>query len=309
MSRNYRVGIRDLSQAGERFLQQAIRRKELSYSSVDAVRDRWGKFAIYAKANGVGRLESITPSLVRDYGRQLASQVQAGELSVAYAHSLVSAVNTVMHLTPARWKSVSPTKDCLIAQRSHIRATPVQTDRRAIHTALHTLYEAGNDTGAAIVVLARELGLRSKEAALFDANRALAQAKKYGYVSIIDGTKGGRYRQVPIIRREQIEALESASRTQRDRRAVMPEDRNWAQYRNDLKAVRNILKDAGFVRLHDLRAAYAADRYQQLTGNAAPINDGVIIDKTLDRRAREQISNELGHGRVSVVASYIGGQS
>jgi hypothetical protein len=45
-----------------------------------------------------------------------------------------------------------------------------------------------------------------------------------------------------------------------------------------------------------------------LTGWAAPVAGGEIADRDADREAREQIAEELGHGRIDVVSEYIGGR-
>ena len=307
MSRNFGIGTRDLAGAGHRFLQQSVQHKALSFSSVDALSDRWSQFAAYAKENGVGRLERISPELVQQYGRELAEKVQSKQISASYAQNLVSSVNTVMHLTPKQWESVSPTRECGISERSLVRDTPVLTQREPLSVALHALREAGDYRGAAVAELARELGLRSKEAALLNANSALREAQSKGHITITDGTKGGRAREVPILHEKQLEALKNASHAQENARAVMPGDKNWAQYRNELQNVREVLKENGFAGLHDLRSAYAAGRYEQITGQAAPINNGgLITDKAADYAAREQITAELGHGRIDVVSAYIG---
>ena len=62
---------------------------------------------------------------------------------------------------------------------------------------------------------------------------------------------------------------------------------------------------------HELRAAYACERYEQITQHPAPINGGQCyqVDRNLDREARWQISCELGHGRIDVIAAYIGGRA
>src|SRR5690606_28561802 len=91
------------------------------------------------------------------------------------------------------WKSVSPTKDCQIATRSHVRDTPpMSIDRASFGHALDALRDAGQHRGAAVAELGRELGLRSKEASLLDAGRALKEAQSRGAVTLSEGTKGGR---------------------------------------------------------------------------------------------------------------------
>lgn len=309
MSRNFGIGTRDLAGAGQRFLQQAVQHKALSYSSADGLGHRWMQFAAYAKEQGIGRMERITPELVQQYGRELADKVQHEQFSASYAQNLLSAVNTVMHLTPKTWQSISPTRDCGIAERSLVRATPVLTAREPLSGALDALRAANNYRGAAIAELAREFGLRSKEAALLNAHSALKEAQSKGYISVSRGTKGGRGRNVPITHGKQLQALKNAATAQKNARAVMPSDKNWAQYRNELQNVREILKENGFAGLHDLRSAYAADRYEQFTNQPAPVNNGGIInDKANDYAAREQITAELGHGRIDVIAAYIGGR-
>lgn len=308
MSRNFGVGTRDLAQAGQRFLQQAVQHKALSYSSADALTDRWAQFTVFAKENEVGRLERITPELVQSYGRELAEKVHSKQISASYAQNLLSAVNTVMHLTPKKWQSVSPTKDCGIAERSLLRTEPVLIAREPLSVALDALRSANNYRGAAVAELAREFGLRSKEAALLNAHNALEEAQRKGFINVSAGTKGGRDRKVPVTNVKQLVTLKNASYAQEEARAVMPAEKTWAQYRNELQHVREVLKENGFAGLHDLRSAYAADRYEQITGQSAPVNGGTITDRHIDYAAREQITAELGHGRIDVVSAYIGGR-
>ena len=56
-----------------------------------------------------------------------------------------------------------------------------------------------------------------------------------------------------------------------------------------------------------MRAAYACERYETLTGFAAPVVAGErLASKALDQHTRTILSQELGHGRTEVIASYIG---
>ena len=74
------------------------------------------------------------------------------------------------------------------------------------------------------------------------------------------------------------------------------------------KALLRNLKLNGF---HELRAAYACDRYEQMTGHLAPVNGGVCfrVDRQLERAARQQLSIELDHLRIDVISAYIGGKT
>jgi len=137
----------------------------------------------------------------------------------------------------------------------------------------------------------------------------LQEARERGLVTIVDGTKGGRIRTVPVLQEQQLRALANAAMHQGVGRSLIPVGQNWKQFReNTLRQGRIPLQQVGITGYHDLRAAYACDRYQKITGHPAPVIAGGIVDKQLDRLAREQISSELGHGRIDVVSEYIGGR-
>ena len=298
MSRNYGWGSRDMSVAGRNAMQET----NASFATIATTIERFEQFKQFAKNEGVGRMERVDSELVRDYGSQLAERVERGELSTAYAQNLVSSVNTVMSATTrGEWRSVSPTRECNIEQRDNVRSAPTP-DR--INTQSLQLTERQ----AAIVNLAQDLGLRSKEASLLNAKSAYSQAVERGVVSISDGTKGGREREIPITHERQIETLREAAQAQGEARAVMPPDQNWREWREGgLREARETAAEAAGARgIHDLRATYAAERYQAITGHPAPCNGGQIADRSAERAAREQIAQELGHGRIDVVSAYIG---
>lgn len=312
MSRNFGLGSRNMGTAGQYALNSSARDGAVSFSTAATNGDRWNYFSEWAKEEGVKKMENVTQELVKQYGQELAYQVKSGGLSAATGQNYVSAVNSVMKLaTKGQWQSVSPTKDCHIAQRSALRTdAPGALDRAAYSQAVATVRDQVSDRAAAVVELARDLGLRSKEASLLDAKTALAQANARGVVTVSDGTKGGRDREVSITSAVQIETLERAAQAQGDARAVMPPDKNWKNWREgELREARELVQAATCGGLHDLRAAYACERYQQLTGHPAPCAGGQISDKVRDAAARLAVAEELGHGRADVTSEYLGGRS
>ncbi len=64
--------------------------------------------------------------------------------------------------------------------------------------------------------------------------------------------------------------------------------------------------------LYILHYIKAAPRYKELTGWESPLNGGPSRsslkgeDAILDRKARFQVSVELGHGRLWITSSYCG---
>lgn len=305
---NYGLRTRDLGKAGRFAVNAVAREGQMGYATAATVGQRWQAFAAFAKAEGVKRLEYVTAQLVASYGQAIATRVAAGELSAAYGQNLVSAVNTVMgHATRGEWQSVSPTKDAGIAQRVNVRtAIPDGLDRQAVTVASEDLRSARMANGAAVAELARDLGLRAKEGSLIDAKRALQEAHATGRVTIAHGTKGGRVREVPITSKRQLVTLAYAASVQENARSLVPTGQTWAKWEDGgLKAAREALQAHGISRIHELRSAYAVDRYQGLTGHL-PRAFGGNATKTTDSAARLIIARELGHSRIAIVVSYIG---
>ncbi len=309
MSRNYGLRSRDMSLAGKNALRDAARKSDMSFSTAATVAERWRQFTDYARERGINKMEKIDRHLAIEYGRELAGAVRSGDMSASRAQTIVSAINTVMGLA-TRWESVGPVQDCGIPQRSAIRDTP-PADRDSYQRAVDALRSAGNERGASIAELCREFGLRSKEASLLDARAALQQAREHGHIHIDHGAKGGREREIELSHAErQIAVLERAAAAQADGRSLIPADRNWYQWQQgELRSIRDLVHQHTGEGLHGLRAAYACERYEDLTGTPAPVmGDGVTCDREIDRQARETIADELGHGRIDVTAEYLGGR-
>lgn len=78
-------------------------------------------------------------------------------------------------------------------QRSNVRGeAPQGQDRAQIELIARALSERGQQRVTAIVHLARETGMRLREAILADLPRLQREARQLGKINIQDGTKGGR---------------------------------------------------------------------------------------------------------------------
>jgi hypothetical protein len=204
-----------------------------AYQSVRDLVDRWSHFVDFAKSCGVGRMERVDRELVVEYGKVLADRVDTSEIGAAYAQNLLSSVNSVMRsATKDQWQRVAPVKDCHIPQRTTIRQqSPGGLDRAVYSRAIAELQNRGIERAVSVAQLARELGLRSKEASLIDAKKAFSEARATGLVTVTIGTKGGRLRLVPVVHDRQLAALERAARIQGQGRSLMPADQSWAKWR------------------------------------------------------------------------------
>lgn len=309
MSRNYHLGSRNMSDAARIALTRAVYKKEMSFATASAVTERFTHFVSYLKEHGIGRMEGIHKQVVLDYGAIINKRVRRDACSVPYAHNLISAINTVMrHATNNAWQTVSPTQDCLFPNRCAIRKIPTIAPNIALE-AIDFMRGRKMHREASISELAFHFGLRSKEASLLDSRTALKESQKTNIISIIDGTKGGRKRQLKVTNDNQRKALIKAAIVQGKGRSLIPKNLNWAQWKESgLRDGRNILKSYNIKGYRELRSCYAAERYQQLTGFTCTANGGIILNKTVDKNSRLIIANELGHGRIDVVSSYIGGR-
>ena len=148
-------------------------------------------------------------------------------------------------------------------------------------------------------------GLRREEAIKF----APSYADRGGRLAVKASTaKGGRAREVPVLKDEQRQLLDEARRLAGGG-ALIPPGRNHAEQK---KVYEDQTRAAGLDRMHGLRHSYALDRYEDLTGWKAPAAGGPPrralegVRRRIDAAARMRISRELGHGRREIVRQYIG---
>ncbi|WP_122544740.1 integrase domain-containing protein [Pseudomonas viridiflava] len=317
--RNFGYG-RQLSYAGPQALKDMFGGGH--YGTVKAHCDRWQAFVKWCRSEqgpGINDARQIDRKVLADYAAYLREVVGRGDLAVSTAQNRLSSVNRTMAALRGDQcvKLPSPSKALGMQRIGGRQSVPQGQDRVKLQQIVDVLCSRDQRRAAAIVLLARATGMRLREAILADLPRLSREANDQGRINIQDGTKGGRTgASVPrwIAVDDHVRgALEFA-------RQVSPAgSRNLIasheSYLNLLQAIirpaRDILHAHKLKGFHELRAAYACERYEQITQHRAPINDGqsCLVDRNLDREARRQISYELGHGRIDVVTAYIGGRA
>lgn len=310
--RNYGYG-RDMGYAGRQALQEYYGGGH--YSTVATHAERFGAFTKWAREElGVRDLaRNDAQELLTRYAAQIGERVVQGELSTAYGQNLISTAQvTLRAMTGDGSIRVSPSE--YVGARSNVRTeAPDAIDRAQVTAAAESMRGAGLDRAATVIVLAREFGMREREASLANLGRLDREAREYGQVNIQEGTKGGRDadRWVPVSEFGRAALDRALQARSEDSRNLLERSESWVRFRDtELKSGREHLREAGIGGYHDARAAYACDRYYQLTGHEAPAVSGERpADRVADLTARKQISHELGHGRVDVIASYVGGRS
>ncbi|MBD9607429.1 integrase domain-containing protein [Pseudomonas sp. PDM08] len=317
--RNFGYG-RQLSYAGPQALSDLFGGGH--YGTVKAHSDRWQAFVRWCRSDtgpGLNDARQIDSQTLSDYAAHLRQLVERGDLAIATAQNRLSSVNrTMAALRGDQYVKVPSPSKALGMRRTSVRhSVPQGQDPEHVKRIVDVLCEHQMPRAAAIAQLARATGMRLREAILANLPRLQREAEQLGRINIQDGTKGGRGgatapRWITVddhIR----EALRYAEQVSPDgsRNLLAPHERYLDFLQGIVRPTRDILNTHNFKGFHELRAAYACERYEQITKHPAPINGGSCyqLDRHLDQEARAQISYELGHGRIDVVSAYIGGRA
>ncbi|MFS6896346.1 integrase domain-containing protein [Pseudomonas aeruginosa] len=290
------------------------------YGTVKAHCDRWQAFVKWCRSEqgpGINDARQIDRKVLADYAAYLRDVVGRGDLAVSTAQNRLSSVNRTMAALRGDQcvKLPSPSK-ALGMQRSTVRhSVPQGQDREQVKQIVDALCSRDQRRAAAIVMLARATGMRLREAILADLPRLSREANGLGRIDIQDGTKGGRtgasaprwitvddHVRAALGFAQQVSPVGS-------RNLLAPSESYLSILQEIVRPARETLHAHNLKGFHELRAAFACERYEWITHHRAPINGGQCcqLDQCLDHQARRQISYELGHGRIDVVAAYIGG--
>ena len=272
---------------------------------------RWRQFCKWLKVRRIRDARKIRGLTILRYAHHLRTLIESGLMEISYGQNLLSTVNVVLcHMRGDNKYLCSPS--LLVGKRKTVRrVAPPGLDWTCVFNAAELLNARGESRIAIIILLARSLGMRLKEASLVDAKTALREAKRLKHVNVVRGTKGGRGnfvdRLVPAFDTA-IETLEIAAALQ-DGPSMIPREMTWCQWNNCVHRVwdkiRLEIPELG--KIHDLRAAFACERYLTLTGFDPPAVAGSrMATKGADSKARERIMKELGHGSQRSGGAYVG---
>lgn len=317
--RNFGYG-RQLSYAGPQALKDMFGGGH--YGTVKAHCDRWQAFVRWCRSEqgpGINDARQIDRKVLANYAAHLRDLVRRGDLCVSTAQNRLSSINrTMAALRGDQYVKLPSPSKALGMQRTGVRqSAPQGQDREQVKQIVYALCRHHHPRAAAILLLARATGMRLREAILADLPRLSREADDLGRINIQDGTKGGRAgatapRWISVDNHVR-GALEFARQVSPagSRNLIAPHESYLTTLQAIIRPARDILHAHNLKGFHELRAAYASERYEQITQHPAPINGGLCCqtDRNLDREARRQISYELGHGRIDVVAAYIGGRS
>lgn len=171
--RNFGWG-RQLSYAGRQALKDMFGNGH--YSTVKAHADRWVAFAEWCRSEldpSINDARKINQQTLFDYAQHLSHQVERSGMKIATAQNRLSSVNrTLEAIRGDRSIRVTSPSQALGLHRSTVRSeAPNGQDREHLKTIIKALNALQQQRVSAILHLARETGMRLREAILADLPR------------------------------------------------------------------------------------------------------------------------------------------
>jgi integrase len=280
--RNFGYG-RQLSYAGPQALKDMFGGGH--YGTAKAHCDRWQAFVKWCRSEqgpGINDARQIDRKVLADYAAYLRDEVGRGHVAVSTAQNRLSSVNrTMAALRGDQYVKLPSPSKALGMQRTGVRhSVPQGQDREQIKQIVDVLCSHHQLRAAAIILLARATGMRLREAILADLPRLSREANDLGRINIQDGTKGGRagasaprWIAVDDSVRDALGFARQVSPAG-SRNLIAPNERYLEVLQDFVRPARDILHGHNLKGFHELRAAYACERYEQITQYPAPINGG-----------------------------------
>ena len=276
-------------------------------------RNRLTHFENYLGLQGIRDLREVSTATVSGYAAYLKDAVADDQLALSTAVNRLSCVNVLMQAARGEDRcTVSPAET--IGRRSRVRVSPpLGLDASTVWSAAERASEDGDTDLAIAITVCRFAGARIREAALLDVRRAARSAAADGVVRLTKGSKGNRAKMIPREIAVPVRLVEWLGKVgpnwpRENLVAIDQTFHNWYlhAYGRYGPIARSFGLHTGF---HDLRSAYANDRYREITGVEAPCLAGKrLASSDVDVWARRILAEELGHSRIDVVAAYVGGR-
>jgi hypothetical protein len=290
------------------------------YSTRATHKKRALTFVHFCRRRGVEDARDIDREFVMSFGQYVRQRIGGeylwpdgavdAQLSVAYAHNMISTANVIMRAFRGDNALKISGKEVLGVCRKSVRTREIQADVVDAKDAADRAIVAGFERGSAVILMARAWGMRVREAILADLDRMMREIKKTGEAAILEGCKGGRKSRDRRIQTNEfrMEALRFAIevRPKGSKNLLSETDTVKRFLLREINPCRLILKRAGVPTFQELRAGFAQDIYEEILEGPSPLKQP-IRDKVMDRIARAEVSRQLGHNRISVASSYIGG--
>lgn len=195
------------------------------------------------------------------------------------------------------------------AQRRYAATDPKDWESKQIDVEMYLCkIELVSPVTALQLRLAKAFGVRVQEFLMFRPEKA----QRGDHLYVQDGTKGGRPRLVPIETDEQRDLLEQAKEIAKSHPLGLIVAKKGLSLKQATNHFYNTVRKAGVSRkalgvtTHGLRHGYACAIYKKLTGADAPVLGGKFVQPEVDKAARMDVAERLGHSRTQITSAYLG---
>jgi integrase len=303
----------------ERFLQSRIQFRSDPQSGVVSVATQEARRQViamaYAQLWEMGYRLSSAKSLGERHVRLLAERWEAEGLAAGTLRTRLSYLSTFCGWIGKPGMVKSPEEYCSAGRLARSSITTVNKSWEAKGKNPIEVIAAAMEVDprlALYLTLQHEFGFRMKESLEFRPRACISADGKS--IAIVEGTKGGRPRIVPIERQSQQEALDWAlevAKTSRSGRVRWPHltfRQAQARFYGLLRRKLGISKKECGLTAHGLRHGYAQTSYTGQTGLPSPVEGGALgqIDRETHERACLYVSRALGHVRPGIAGAYYG---
>lgn len=324
--KNFGWGSRSMEKSISFALSDAVREGVISGDTRDRYEASMARFSDFLADEGIKDLNKVTVDNVSDFARACAARCELekseGGITEKTAINIISNVNSTLAYMSGRDDLKVPPSD--YAERPE-RAP--QTERVNSEDAREGAYERWGSLGEfgerleALGDIQAMFGARFEESAKLNAAQALEELRERGGITLEVGTKGGQARFISVFEQDRVKAefvLEKAAIIQEQHFSMIPEKMTENTFTN---IAYNSVRGTSYT-FHANRHEFANDRYEKLLGHASPLRyegeksfiqsladtHGISRDEAiaLDKDVRLEISESLGHHRVSISACYIG---
>lgn len=195
------------------------------------------------------------------------------------------------------------------AMRSYSAVTQQAWDQKGVALAelLPLIDEQCPYTGAHLR-LCQAFGLRVQEAISLKPE----ESDKGDALLILHGAKGGRGRTIPVASEYQREVLDHVRMVAHPRTGLLRKSsQTLAAAKSHFYEIMRrfgLTKSGLGVTAHGLRHQYANQEYKNISGEDAPVNGGLQIDRETEMTARKAVTERLGHSRTQITTAYTGSQ-
>ena len=286
--------------------------KDLNYQLMKLCRDnRDGSYSTQANRS---RILDLMANQLSELGFR---RMQSTSLKPKHVAALVSlwkeqniSIGTMKNrLSALRWWAKKINKPGIIAKDNSAYGIGNRSNTNNVSKAQYldskTLTRISDPYVRLSLQLQTAFGLRREEAIKFRPGYAI----KNDHIKLKRSwTKGGRARTVPITNGRQWALLAEVRKLAKGGSLIPPK----LKYVEQMNRYDYQVRKVGLRNPHGLRHAYAQRRYLELTGWEAPAAGGpaskslTADQRALDKGARETISQELGHSREQISATYLG---